>query len=166
VVPLAAAELAFRGFSRPVIDPQRRQPEIFDYQQWMAVSSWNPTPGLYTRYGDVRPLLARVDDQLAIVGSGDEVRLRFAGGRLPPLPAGWRRDFLLDVDGWAKDADANTAYSQSVEPLPFHAMSGYPYPASERFPADAEHRRWRETYNTRPALQLLRRLRPLEAAAR
>ena len=161
-VPLAAAELAFRGFSRPVIDPQRRQPETFDYQQWMAVSSWNPTPGLYTRYGDVRPLLARVDDQLAIVGSGDEVRLRFAGGRLPPLPAGWRRDFLLDVDGWAKDADANTAYSQSVEPLPFHAMSAYPYPASERFPDDAEHRRWRENYNTRPALRLLR---PLTSAA-
>ncbi|HXO40562.1 MAG TPA: CRTAC1 family protein, partial [Thermoanaerobaculia bacterium] len=164
-VPLAAAELAFRGFSRPVIDPQRRQPETFDYQQWMAVSSWNPTPGLYTRYGDVRPLLERVDDQLAIVGSGDEVRLRFAGGRLPALPAGWRRDFLLDVDGWAKDADANTAYSQSVEPLPFHAMSAYPYPASERFPDDAEHRRWRETYNTRPALQILRMLRPLEEAA-
>jgi len=164
-LPLAAAELAFRGFSRPVIDPQRRQPETFDYQQWMAVSSWNPTPGLYTRYGDVRPLLERVDDQLAIVGSGDEVRLRFAGGRLPPLPAGWRRDFLLDVDGWAKDADANTAYSQSVEPLPFHAMSAYPYPDSERFPDDAEHRRWRETYNTRPALQILRLLRPLEASS-
>jgi tetratricopeptide (TPR) repeat protein len=164
-VPLAAAELAFRGFSRPVIDPQRRQPETFDYQQWMAVSSWNPTPGLYTRYGDVRPLVERVDDQLAIVGSGDEVRLRFAGGRLPPLPAGWRRDFLLDVDGWAKDADANTAYSQSVEPLPFHAMSAYPYPASERFPDDAAHRRWRKAYNTRPALQLLRLLRPLPAAA-
>jgi tetratricopeptide (TPR) repeat protein len=164
-VPLAAAELAFRGFSRPVIDPRRRQPETFDYQQWMAVSSWNPTPGLYTRYGDVRPLLARVDDQLAIVGSGDEVRLRFAGGRLPPLPAGWRRDFLLDVDGWAKDADANTAYSQSVEPLPFHAMSAYPYPASERFPDDTEHRRWRETYNTRPALRIMRPLRPPTTAA-
>ena len=160
-VPLVAAELAFRGFSRPVIDPQRRQPETFDYQQWMAVSSWNPTPGLYTRCGDVRPLLERVDDELTILGSGDEVRLRFAAGGLPPLPPGWRRDFLLDVDGWAKDADANTAYSQSVEPLPFHAMSAYPYPASERFPDDAEHRRWRETYNTRPALRLLP---PLAAA--
>jgi len=122
------------------------------------VSSWNPTPGLYTRYGDVRPLLERVDDQLAIVGSGDEVRLRFAAGGLPPLPRGWRRDFLLDVDGWAKDADANTAYSQSVEPLPFHAMSAYPYRDSERFPDDAEHRRWRAAYNTRPALRLLRPL--------
>jgi tetratricopeptide (TPR) repeat protein len=175
-LPAAAADLRFRGFSRPVIDPARRQPEEFDYQHWMAVSSWNPTPGLYTRYGDVRPLLARVDDELAILGSGDELRLRFAGGRggaggisgrggrggrLPALPSGWRRDFLLDVDGWAKDADPNTAYSQSVEPLPFHAMSAYPYPASERFPDDAAHRRWRAGYNTRPALRLLR---PLAAA--
>ena len=110
----------------------------------------------------MRPLLARVDDQLAILGSGDEVRLRFAAGGLPALPAGWRRDFLLDVDGWAKDADANTAFAESVEPLPFHAMSAYPYPAAERFPDDAAHRRWRALYNRRPALRLMR---PLAAAA-
>jgi hypothetical protein len=93
------------------------------------------------------------------MGSGDEVRLRFAAAALPPLPAGWRRDFLLKVDGWAKDADANTAFSQSVEPLPFHAMSRYPYPAGERFPDDALHRLYREYYNTRPALRLIRPLR-------
>jgi hypothetical protein len=84
---MAGADLRFRGFSRPVIDAARRQPEAFDYNRWMAVSAWNPTPGLYTRYGDVRPLLDRVDDELAVLGSGDEVRLRFAGGALPPLPA-------------------------------------------------------------------------------
>ena len=72
---------------------------------------------------------------------------------------------LLTVLTKAGSSEANTAYAQSVEPLPFHAMSGYPYPASERFPDDAEHRRWRATYNTRPALQILRLLRPLEAAA-
>ena len=48
--------------------------------------------------------------------------------RIARLPAGWKRDFLLLVDGWAKDADANTAFSQSVLPLPFHSMSRYPYP--------------------------------------
>ncbi|HEX4962402.1 MAG TPA: FG-GAP-like repeat-containing protein [Thermoanaerobaculia bacterium] len=155
----AAAELRFRGFSRPVIDPQRRQPEGFDYQTFMPVSEWNPTPGLYTRYGDVRELLAEIDDRLVILGSGDEVRLRFDSKSLPPLPPGWRRDFLLKVDGWAKDADANTAFSQSVEPLPFHAMSRYPYPAAEHFPDDPAHRAYRERYNTRPALVLIRPLR-------
>ena len=72
--------------------------------------------------------------------------------------AGWKRDFLLFVDGWAKDADANTAYSQTVEPLPFHAMSQYPYHDGEHFPDDAAHRQYREQYNTRPALLLIRPL--------
>ncbi|HSS75288.1 MAG TPA: FG-GAP-like repeat-containing protein [Thermoanaerobaculia bacterium] len=154
----AAAELGFRGFSQPVIHPERKQPEGFDYQTFMPVSEWNPTPGLYTRYGDVRELLADVDDRLVILGSGDEVRLRFDAKALPRLPAGWRRDFLLKVDGWAKDADANTAFSQSVEPLPFHAMSRYPYPPGEHFPDDEAHRAYRAQYNTRPALRLIRPL--------
>jgi hypothetical protein len=157
-VPAARAELRFRGFSRPVIHPERKQPESFDYQTWMPVSMWNPTPGLYTRYGDVRELLAAVDDRMVVMGSGDELRLRFDAGALPPLPAGWRRDFLLWVDGWAKDGDANTAYSQTVEPLPFHGMSQYPYSEAERFPDDPAHRLWREHYQTRPALRLLRPL--------
>jgi tetratricopeptide (TPR) repeat protein len=154
-----SAVLRFRGFSRPVIHPERKQPESFDYQSWMPVSMWNPTPGLYTRYGDVRPLLAEVDDRLLILGSGDEIRLSFDASALPPLPPGWRRDFLLHVDGWAKDADANTAFSQTVEPLPFHGMSRYPYPSGERFPDGPEHRLYREHYNTRPALRILRDIR-------
>jgi hypothetical protein len=157
-LPAAGAELRFRGFSRPVIHPERKQPESFDYQTWMPVSMWNPTPGLYTRYGDVRDLLAAEDDLLVVMGSGDELRLCFDASVLPPLPAGWRRDFLLWVDGWAKDGDANTAHSQTVEPLPFHGMSQYPYPETERFPDDPAHRRWREHYQTRPALRLLRPL--------
>ena len=59
------------------------------------------------------------------------------------------------MDGWAKDADANTAYSQSVLPLPFHGMSEYPYPANEHFPDDAVHREYLKTYITRPALRLI-----------
>ncbi|HVF58529.1 MAG TPA: FG-GAP-like repeat-containing protein [Thermoanaerobaculia bacterium] len=164
-VPAESAELRFRGFSRPVIHPERKQPESFDYQSWMPVSMWNPTPGLYTRYGGVRELLAEVDDRMVVMGSGDELRLRFDARALPPLPPGHRRDFLLWVDGWAKDGDANTAYSQTVEPLPFHGMSQYPYPESERFPDGPEHRAYRERYNTRPALRLLRPLPETASAA-
>ena len=54
----------------------------------MPVSMWNPTPGLYTRYGDVTPLLTRVDDRLVIMGSGDEIRLLFPAAALPPLKTG------------------------------------------------------------------------------
>ena len=153
-----SAELRFHGFSRPTIDPERKQPEHFDYSQVTAVSMWNPTPGRYTRYGDVRPLLEKADDRMAILGSGDELRLTFSAGSLPALDSGWKRDFLLLVDGWAKDGDANTAFSQSVEPLPFHGMSRYPYPPNERYPEDEVHSLYRVQYNTRPALRLIRPL--------
>jgi hypothetical protein len=73
---------------------------------------------------------------------------------------GWQRNFLLKVDGWAKDRDANTAFSQNTEPLPFHGMTQYPYGPGERFPDTQELRAWREKYLTRPALQLIRPLRP------
>ncbi len=157
-VATAAAEVRFRGFSDSKIHPQRTQPEQFFYAKTSPLSYWNPTPGLYTRYGDVRELLETPDDRYVVMGSGDEIRLRFDPASLPSLKAGWRRDYMLKVDGWAKDRDANTAFSQSVEPMPFHAMSQYPYPASEHYPDDAAHRSYRETYNTRPALRLIRPL--------
>jgi hypothetical protein len=158
-LPTAVAELRFHGFSVPTVHPQRRQPESFDYHRLLGLPTWNPTPGLYTRFGDVRDLLAAVDDLLVVMGSGDELALELDATALPPLPAGWRRDFLLQVDGWAKDGDANTAHSQTVEPLPFHGMSQYPYGDGERFPDDDAHRDWRERTLTRPALRLVRPLR-------
>ena len=154
-----AADLQFRGFSTPTIHPERKQPESFDYQRRMPLSMWNPTSGYYTRYGDVRALAVEIDDRMIVMGSGDELRLSFEATALPPLKPGWRRDFLLFVDGWAKDADANTAFSRSVEPLPFHGMSAYPYGTGEHHPDTLLHRRYRDTYNTRPALRLLRPLR-------
>jgi FG-GAP-like repeat len=155
-----SAALRFRGFSEVVVHPERKQPERFDYEQVRPLHrwNWNPTPGLYTRYGDVKPLLEAVDDLLVIMGSGDELQLRFDATRLPALAAGWKRDFLLFVDGWAKDGDANTAFSQTVEPLPFHGMPQYPYSVAHAYPEDGVHKRYREFYNTRPALRLIRAL--------
>ena len=157
-VPMAVGDLHFRGFSHPVIDPQRRQPERFDYQKVSFDPRWNPTPGNYTRYGSVAGLLAEPDDRMVVMGSGDELKLLFNPAGLPQLPEGWKRDFVLLVDGWAKDRDANTAFGQSVLPLPFHAMSSYPYPAKERFPEDPAHLAYQSEFNTRPALRLIRPL--------
>ena len=159
-IPMASAGLHFRGFSHATIDPQRKQPESFDYQAVSSTTMWNPTPGHYTRYGAVDDLLRQVDDRMVVMGSGDEIVMRFPATGLPALPNGWRRDYLLLVDGWAKDADANTAFSQSVLPLPFHGMSRYPYPASEHFPDDDAHRAYQREYLTRPALRLLRPMAP------
>ncbi|MSV27316.1 MAG: hypothetical protein EXQ52_01010, partial [Bryobacterales bacterium] len=156
ITPLVAgtADLRFRGFSKPVIHPERKQPEAFVYANWMAGSMWNPTPGNYTRYGDVAELLNLVDDRMVLMGSGDELRLSYSADGLPAVSNGWKRDFLLYVDGWAKDGDANTAYSQTVEPLPFHGMAGYPYTGGERFPQAG----YQKEFNTRPALRLVRPL--------
>jgi hypothetical protein len=153
--PLESAELQFRGFSKPVIDADRLRPETFLYDVVSPATSWNPTPGLYTRYGAVKELMQNVDDLLVIMGSGDQMSLRYRADKLPPIPAGWTRDYLLKVDGWAKDRDANTAFSQSVEPLPFHAMSRYPYSSNEHFPSDSAHQAYRREYNTRPAATLI-----------
>lgn len=153
------AALNFRGFSPSIIHPERRQPEAFTYEGAQPVSLWNPTPGLYTRYGDVLALTSAVDDRMIVMGSGDEVRLKFDAAAVPALPKGWRRDFLLLVDGWAKDRDANTAESQTTTPLPFHAMSRFPYPASEQYPQTPENLKYLREYNTRPALRLMRPLR-------
>lgn len=157
ITPLSArsAEVRLRGFSRAVIDPRREQPESFEYARWTPEARWNQTPGSYTRYGDVRELVQDADDRFVIMGAGDELQLRFPATGLPALAPGQRRDFLLLVDGWAKDSDANTAFSQNVEPSPFHAMSRYPYPAAEHYPDDPLHRAYRKTYNTRPAIRFL-----------
>jgi hypothetical protein len=153
-----SADLHFRGFSKATIHPERKQPEKFDYQTVRFTSMWNPTGGNYTRYGPVEGLLSEPDDRMVVMGSGDELRLQFNATALPELPVGWKRDFLLLVDGWAKDADANTAFSQTVFPLPFHAMSRYPYPANEHFPDDPLHAEYLGEYITRPALRLIRGL--------
>ncbi len=157
-VKTVRAELGFHGFSERRLHRQRKQPEHFDYGRVRMASHWNPTPGLYTRYGNVQELLAAVDDRMVIMGSGDELRLSFEARSLPPLAPGWRRDFLLKVDGWEKDRDPNTAHSQTVEPLPFHQMSGYPYPAGEKYPDDPWRLAYRREYNTRPPLRFIQPL--------
>jgi hypothetical protein len=154
-VPLASGQLRFRGFSPSIIHPERKQPEEFTYPDPVPTSLWNPTPGLYTRYGDVAELLRHTDNHLVVTGSGDEVQLEFNPASLPPLPPGWRRDYLLHVEGWAKDRDANTAHSQTVGPLPFQNMSAYPYNQEiEKYPAPE----YEKEFNTRPALRLIRPL--------
>ena len=155
------ADLRFRGFSRVRIHPTRQEPEMFYYDNPLPSAMWNPTPGNYTRFGDVEPLMREADDRFAIMGSGDELALEFDAAAFPPVPAGHRRSFILAVDGWAKDRDANTAHSATVEPLPFHGMTQYPYSAAERFPDTAAHRAWRREYNSRPALRLIRPLSSL-----
>jgi tetratricopeptide (TPR) repeat protein len=119
----SAAELAFRGYSQTT-SPRGEAPETPVYERLANTTQrWRDLVGYYTRFGDVNPLLARVDDRYVIMNAGDELRLRFA--EQPPPPDGWRRDFVLIGDGWEKDGDYNTGYSETVLPLPSHDTPDY-----------------------------------------
>jgi Tfp pilus assembly protein PilF len=122
----SVANLHYRGFS-VIHQANPSSPEIPDYEHLASTSEiWRDLSGFYTRFGDVRTLLAATDDRYVIMNAGDEMSLRFAA---PPPPApGWVRDYVLAGDGWIKDGDYNSAYSQSVLPYPHHARRNYDGP--------------------------------------
>lgn len=146
----AVANLRWRGFSRE-ISPDRREPFGYDYQQVTFSSPWKVMIGHYTREGDVRELLVRSDDMFVIARPGDEITLSFDARKLPALPRGWTRTFLLYSDGFSKEMDINSASPDQVGPLPFHGMTKYPYSAPESYPLTPERRAYIERYNTRVA---------------
>ncbi len=103
--------------------------------------------GDYTRYGDVTGLLRSKDDMYVVMRHGDEITLDFDARALAPLPEGWTRTFLVYADGFGKDMDLNSAYPDTVEPLPYHSMTGYP--KAQPYPDDDAHRAYLREYNTR-----------------
>lgn len=147
-VPAGGARLRFLGSPRE-FSPDGLRPLLYDYQLATGGFPWKRMAGAFTRFGEVTELLDSADDRFVIMGHGEEVLLTFPAGRFPALPPGWKRSFLFFADGFCKDMDPNTAFPDSVEPLPFHAMSAYPYPSGEKFPDSSEHRRYRKEYNTR-----------------
>jgi tetratricopeptide (TPR) repeat protein len=127
-VPAATAELRYRGFSRTV-SPRGDAPETPDYARIETTAQrWRDLVGYYTRFGDVRELLAGVDDRYVIMNAGDELAMTFAAPESPE--EGWTRDFILVGDGWEKDGDFNTEFSDTVLPLPSHGP--VPYDSSKR----------------------------------
>ncbi len=144
----ATADLRFRGFSG-LVRHAPNAPHAYDYARTTAESPWLPFPGRYTRYGDVRELLSSPDDRSVILAPGDEIALTFDAEGLPPVAPGWRRTVFLESHGWDKDADRNTGEGLQVGPLPFRAMSGYPYGPDESFPDTELHRRYVEEWLTR-----------------
>ncbi len=142
------AELRLRGSSRWTA-PFPGAPTEPVYADATRELVYDLHVGDVTRYGDVRELLEDADDRSVIFPHGDEVALAFDASTAPEIPEGWTRTFILDSSGWAKDADPNTFAPATVEPLPFHGMSGYPYGAGESFPDDDAHRRYRREWNVR-----------------
>lgn len=144
---LLKANLHFRGFSKLIPQPGNA-PKRFAYEEVTTESIWPPMSGRFTRFGDVRELIADADDMQVVLGAGDEMTVEFST-ETPVLPHGWKRDFIIFNIGWDKDADLNTIHGQSVEPLPFRAMTKYPYEPDESFPAEPKHIGFLKRYQTR-----------------
>jgi tetratricopeptide (TPR) repeat protein len=122
----SVADLHYRGYSE-IHQANASSPELPDYNHLLATTQiWRDLPGYYTRYGDVRPLLSKIDDRYVIMNAGDELALRFRA--LAPPPAGWVRDYVIAGDGWVKDGDYNSIDSATVLPLPYHARRLYNTP--------------------------------------
>ncbi len=121
----AAANLTWRGFSGEA-STDGREPFAYDYTRVSLVSPWKTMVGRYTPEGDVRPLVASVDDRFVVARPGDEIAIDFDAATLPALSAGSTRTFLLYADGFSKEMDLNSASPDRVEPLPFHGMQAYP----------------------------------------
>ncbi|MFO0065467.1 MAG: hypothetical protein ACK523_05835, partial [Pirellulaceae bacterium] len=126
---LLSGELRFRGVSRMVIG-SREQPHGFDYEKKTNVPAWPPMQDGFTRYGDVTKWIRDRDGDLVVMGSGDEIDLRFQAPK-QLLREGWQRDFQMHNVGWDKDADLSTLEGQSTLPLPFEGMGCYPPSAGQ-----------------------------------
>ena len=143
-----AANLRWRGFPREY-SPDGRKPLIYDYRTIEPFAPWKAHLGNYTRFGDVRELLTAADDMYVVTRNGDEIQLDFDARRLPTLPAGWKRTYLVFADGFGKDMDLNSARPETVGELPYHNMKSYPYSPGDAYPNDKRHREYLERYNTR-----------------
>lgn len=141
---LLSADFQYGGFSAeyPLAG---KGPVWYDYTQRASNPKWDYQRGDYTRYGNVHELLEKFDDRYVIMETGGEVAVQFDA---KPLQPGMQRTYLMRAHGWVKDLDHSTAISQTVEPLPFQAMSAYPYRDDEIYPY-ADNVDYLEEYNTR-----------------
>jgi hypothetical protein len=96
-------------------------------------------------------LLRSDDDQLCLVGPGDEVKIEFQASTLPPLAPGWTRRYVVRSFGYCKDADPFTATSDTIEPLPWRTMPAFPFGADVKRPSDPAYETYLRTYQIRPA---------------
>jgi Tfp pilus assembly protein PilF len=147
-LPLASASLGFRGYPRQ-IDGATPGDLTYHYEEASATGPFVRQRGPYTHYGDVTPLLAAIDNRFVVFGSGEDIDVEFDASKLPPLPAGWTRDYFFYANGYVKDMDYYEAMPFTVAAMPFHEMSGYPYRANEHFPETDQSLDYQLTWNDR-----------------
>jgi tetratricopeptide (TPR) repeat protein len=147
-LPLASATLHFRGYPKQ-IEGNSPGDLNYDYNRVSLTGPFQHQRGTYTRMGDVTELVKGIDDRYIIFGSGEEIAAEFDTATLPVLPPHWKRDYFFYANGYVKDMDWWDASPFTVSQLPFHGMSRYPYPESEKFPDDAAAFEYQLKWNTR-----------------
>jgi len=147
-IPLALATLHFRGYPTQIEGASPGDLD-YDYDRVSLTGPFQHQRGNYTRMGDVTALLKSIDDHYVIFGSGEEIATEFDAAKLPALAAHWKRDYFFYANGFVKDMDWWDASPFTVAQLPFHKMSAYPYPESEKFPDDADALDYQLNWNDR-----------------
>jgi Flp pilus assembly protein TadD len=150
------ADLHWHGFGR-IDDGPAYLPLTPSYERVSPNPLWRITPmGWCTRYGDTRELVERRDNALVLLNGGDELTLKFAANRLPPVPPGYERGFFLYSCGWDKDSDFHCELGWLVQPLPWHGLDDQLYGRQARPVIEGDA--WIGKYNTRwVGLQTLQR---------
>ena len=127
------------------ITVQTIMPTYANLQQGYITNS--NSSGAFTRYGDVLSLLQSADDKFVIGREGDVVSLQFPVDTTP-VPAGMVRDYFVVASCWFK-GNGLSYMPFAVAPLPFQAMTSFPYPTNESYPYDQSHLAYLQTSNTR-----------------
>ena len=142
------ADLVWRGYPKhsPINQTFAYR---YHYDQLNLEAPWGTHSGAYTRLGPVTEIVQKTDNQFVIMRHGDELSVEFPESLFPEIEKNYERNFLLHAVGFGKDMDYHSANSLSVEPLPFHGMSSYPYPKTEHYPQDDASLEYRQKYNTR-----------------
>jgi hypothetical protein len=124
---------------------QTIMPTYANLQQ--GYTSESNSSGAFTRYGDVLSLLQSADDKFVVGREGDVVSLQFPVDTTP-VPKGMVRDYYVIASCWFKGKGLSYV-PFSVDPLPFQAMTSFPYPANQSYPYDAAHKAYLQAYNMR-----------------
>ena len=109
-------------------------PTYADLQQLDLTNS--NSSGAFTRYGDVLSLLQSADDKFVIGREADTVSLQFPVDT-SPVPTGMVRDYFVIASCWFKGKGLSYV-PFTVDPLPFQAMTSFPYPTTESYPFDRQ----------------------------
>jgi tetratricopeptide (TPR) repeat protein len=147
-LPLALSTLKFRGYPQQ-IEQQNSGDLTYRYDRISATGPFARQRGAYTHYGNVTPLLKSIDNHFVIFGSGEDIDAEFSAAALPPLPAGWQRDYFFYANGFVKDMDFYEASPFTVNEMPFHGMKSYPYSSPTTYPTNPSALRYRLQWNDR-----------------